>query len=80
MVAMGVWIRVEAGLEDWIGRGFDNWDHVRGGESNLLDFRKVILWVLGETQLPEAPEWDLFLKPDFREVHPIKSMLDSFEA
>ena len=70
-VAVGVRIGEQAGLEDGIGGGFDAGDHVRGRECDLFDLGEVVLRVAVEGEFAEAPEWDVFLGPDFGEVEDV---------
>ena len=70
-MAVGVGVGKQTGLEDWVGRGFNTRDHVRGGEGDLFDLGKVVLAVAIEGESAEAPERDLFLWPHFREVEDV---------
>lgn len=77
-VAVGVWVGEEAGLEDWIGRRFDAWNHMGGGEGDLLDLGEVILWVAVEGKFAEAAKRDVFLGPDFCEVENVPTEFFGF--
>ncbi len=67
-VAVGVGVAEKAGLQDWVGRGLDAGDHVRGREGNLFNFGKVVFWVLIEDEFAKGAQRYLALWPDFCEV------------
>ena len=70
-VAMGIWVAEEAGLQHRVGGGLDAGDHVRGAESDLLDFGKVVFWVFIEDEFAEGAERDFALGPDFGQVEDV---------
>lgn len=67
-VALGVGVGEEAGLQDWVGRGLDARNHVRRREGGLLNLGEVVLGVLVESELAEAAQRDLTLRPDLGQV------------
>lgn len=67
-VALGVGVGEEAGLQDWVGRGLHARNHVRGREGGLLNLGEVVLGVLVESELAEAAQRDLTLRPDLGQV------------
>lgn len=67
-VAVGVWVAEEAGLQDWVGRGLDAGNHVRGAKGDLLDYGKVVFGVFVEDEFTERAEGHFALGPDFGQV------------
>ena len=63
-VAMGIWIGEETRLQDGIGRWFNAGNHVTGGESDLFDFREVVLGVSVEGEFAKGSQWNLSLWPN----------------
>lgn len=67
-VAVGVWVREKARLEDGVGRGLNAWNHVRGRESGLLDLSEVVLRVFVEGEAAETAQGHFGLRPDLGQV------------
>ena len=67
-VTLGVRVGEEAGLQDRVGRGLHARDHVRGGEGGLLNLGEVVLGVLVQSELAEAAQRNLTLRPDLSQV------------
>lgn len=70
-VAVGVGVREQAALQDGVGRGLDAGDEVRGRKGHLLDLGKVVLDVLVERELAEAPQRHLALRPHLGQVEDV---------
>ena len=41
------------------------------GESHLLDFREVVLWVSVECKSTKRPQWNIFLRPNLGQIENI---------
>jgi len=67
-VTVCVWVREETGLENWVSRGLDVGDEVRGREGRLLDLGEVVLGVLVEDEFADGSERELLVRPDFGEI------------
>lgn len=74
-VTVGVGVREEAGLQNWVGRGLDTRDHVRRGEGSLLDLGEVVLRVLVQGEAAEAAQGHLALRPDLGQVKDVPAEL-----
>jgi len=74
-VTVGVWVREETGLEDWVGRWLDTWGHVSWVEGDLLDLGKVVLDVLVENHLTNLAERELLLWPDVGQVEDVNLLV-----
>lgn len=70
-VTVGIWVREETGLEDWISRGFDVRDSVGRREGGLLDLCKVILGVFVQDELADWAKWELGVWPDLGEIQDV---------
>lgn len=74
-VTVGVGVREKTGLQDRVGGGLNTRNHVRGGESSLFDFGKVVLGVLVESEPAEAAQRHLGLRPDLGQVEDVPAEL-----
>ena len=80
-VTLGVWVTEKTGLEDWICGGFHARDHVRGRESDLFYFGKVILWISIQMEFSKGAERDERVRPDFCDVEDIpRELFSSFRG
>lgn len=67
-VSVGVWVREQSRLQDWVSRWLLVWNRVGWGESSLLNLSKVVLWVLVQGQLTESSQWVVLVWPDLGQV------------
>jgi hypothetical protein len=74
-VTVGVWVGEEAGLENWIGGGFDAGGHVGWVEGDLLDFGEVVLCILVKDEFAYFTAWELFLGPHVGQVEDVDFLL-----
>lgn len=70
-VTVGIRVGEEPRLEDRVGRGFDAWHQMRGGEGDLLHLGKVILRVAVQGELAHGSQGDLALRPYFGQVEDV---------
>lgn len=67
-VSVGVWVREQSRLQHWVSGWLHVWNSVGWGERSLLDFGKVVLWVLVQHELTESSQWVLLVGPDLGQV------------
>jgi len=70
-VSVGVWVREESGLKDWVGRWLDTGYQVSWVESSLLDLGKVVHDVSVELELSELAERIVAVWPDLGQVEDV---------
>ena len=74
-VTVGVCVREQTRLEDWVRRGLDARDQVRWAESDLLDLGEVVDGVLIESELTDLAERELLLWPNVSQVEDVDLLL-----
>mgnify|MGYP007046485915 FL=1 len=67
-VSVGVWVREQSRLKNWVSRWLHVWHRVRRRECNLLNLSEVVLWVLVQSELTESSQRVLLLRPDLGQV------------
>ena len=77
-VTLGIWVREQTGLKNWIGRWLNTWNKVGWCESNLLDLGVVVLNVLVQCPLSDLAERELLLWPNLGQVEDVEAELLGF--
>ena len=70
-VAVGIRIREQPTLQDWVRAKFDAGYDVGRRKCGLLDLRKVILRVLVQYELADGAEREILVWPNFGQVQNI---------
>lgn len=76
-VSVGIWVREESSLEHLISRWLNTWDQVAWGESGLLSFSVIVLWVSIQSHFTNFLKWVILMWPDLGDVKNIKSVVIS---
>lgn len=67
-VSVGVWVREESRLQDWVGRWLESWYQVGRVKGNLLHLGKVVLDVSVELEDSQLVEWESVSWPSLGQV------------
>jgi len=70
-VSVGIWVREESTLEDWVGRWLKTRYEMGWVVSSLLDLGEVVLDVSVESQLSELAKRELGVWPDLGEIEDV---------